>query len=130
MDSSAELRMPFLDRDLVDFVLRLPPRFRASPWPGHANTKQILRHWGRTHLPAAVLTRKKRTFNFGNIRFLLEHGGDRLRDMITGVGALRERLPGLASLLSRPPDTIRGPSEGTLWALLSLAVWARNVELN
>ncbi|HET6279272.1 MAG TPA: asparagine synthase (glutamine-hydrolyzing) [Candidatus Polarisedimenticolia bacterium] len=130
MDSSAELRMPFLDRDLVDFVLRLPPRFRASPWPGHANTKLILRRWGRAHLPAAVLTRKKRTFNFGNIRFLLEHGGDGLRDMITGIGALKDRLPGLSSLLCRPPDTIRGPSEGTLWALLSLAVWARKVELH
>ena len=28
MDSSAELRLPFLDRDLVEFVLSLPPRMR------------------------------------------------------------------------------------------------------
>jgi asparagine synthase (glutamine-hydrolysing) len=129
MDSSAELRMPFLDRDLVEFTLRLPPRFRVSHWPGHANTKRILRDWGRTHLPAAVLNRKKRTFNFGNIRHLLSHGGGELREMILGIGPLKERLPGLQSLLSRPPDTIRGPTEGTLWALLSLAVWARKVKL-
>jgi asparagine synthase (glutamine-hydrolysing) len=129
MDSSAELRMPFLDRDLVEFTLRLPPRFRVSRWPGHANTKRILRHWGRAHLPEAVLTRKKRTFNFGNIRHLLECGGGELREIILGVGPLKDRLPGLQSFLSRPADTFRGPTEGTLWALLSLAVWARRVNL-
>lgn len=129
MDSSAELRMPFLDRDLVEFSLRLPPWYRVSAWPGHANTKLILRYWGRTHLPASVLTRKKRTFNFGNVRFMMEHGGGELREMILGVGPLRDRLPGLSALLSRPTETIRGPIEGTLWALLSLAVWARRIGL-
>jgi asparagine synthase (glutamine-hydrolysing) len=128
MDSSAELRMPFLDRDLVEFVLRLPPRFRVSAWPGHANTKRILRAWGRAHLPRSVLTRKKRTFNFGNIRHLMEHGGGELGELILGVGALRDRLPGLRSFLARPPGSFRGPTEGTLWALLSLAIWARGVE--
>ena len=39
MDSSAELRMPFLDRDLVEFVLGLPAACRVSRWPGRANTK-------------------------------------------------------------------------------------------
>jgi hypothetical protein len=76
-----------------------------------------------------VLTRKKRTFNFGNIRHLLEHGGGELREIILGVGPLKDRLPGLQSFLARPADTFRGPTEGTLWALLSLAVWARRVEL-
>jgi asparagine synthase (glutamine-hydrolysing) len=38
MDSSAELRMPFLDRDLVEFVFGLHPSLRVSPWPGRANS--------------------------------------------------------------------------------------------
>ena len=51
MDSSAELRMPLLDRDLVAFVLRLHPSLRVARAPGRSNTKQILRLWGRRHLP-------------------------------------------------------------------------------
>ena len=68
MDSSAELRMPFLDRDLVDFVLGLPPGAARQPWPGRANTKQILRRWARTHLPREIATRPKWGFNYGSLR--------------------------------------------------------------
>ena len=49
MDSSAELRMPFLDRDLVEFALSLPPGERVSRWPGRANTKLVLRGWAEAH---------------------------------------------------------------------------------
>jgi hypothetical protein len=34
MDSSAEQGMPFLDRDSVDLVPRLPAAFRVGRWPG------------------------------------------------------------------------------------------------
>jgi hypothetical protein len=51
MDSSAELRMPFLDRDLVEFVLRLPAACRVSRWPGRANTKVICAGGQRAEWP-------------------------------------------------------------------------------
>ena len=51
MDASAELRMPFLDRDLVEFALSLPPVERVSRWPGRANTKLILRRWAEERVP-------------------------------------------------------------------------------
>jgi asparagine synthase (glutamine-hydrolysing) len=125
MDSSAELRLPYLDRDLLDFVLRLPPVMRVSRWPGHTNTKQVLRWWARDHVPREVVRAKKRTFNFGRIRWMMEQHGEDLRSRILDFGPLRERLPGLEAWISRPPATFRGPWEGTLWALLALAVWGR-----
>jgi asparagine synthase (glutamine-hydrolysing) len=124
MDSSAELRMPYLDRDLVEFVLRLRPPLRASRWPGHANTKQILRHWARSHVARGVVDRKKRTFGYGGIRWMLRQHAGELRARILDAGSLRRRLPALESWLSRPPDSFRGPWEGTFWALLTLALWA------
>jgi asparagine synthase (glutamine-hydrolysing) len=124
MDSSAELRMPFLDRDLVSFVLTLPREARVSRWPGRANTKLILRWWARRgRLSEEITTRRKRAFPFGNLPALLETHGEVLRGRILGSTAVRSAFPGVERWLSHDPDYYRGPWEGTLWALLSLGIW-------
>jgi asparagine synthetase B (glutamine-hydrolysing) len=123
MASSAELRMPFLDRDLVHFVFGLPRAMRVSPWPGRANTKQVLRFWAERHLPAEVATRRKRNFNYGTVRDLLRQDGPMLRGWLLDSSAVRRALPGLEPWLDRPMESFRGPWEGTLWALLTLAIW-------
>ncbi len=124
MDSSAELRLPFLDRDLVEFVWALPDAMRVALWPGRANTKQILRFWGETHMPREVVERRKRTFNYGSIRELLAEDEGRVHDRMLGSAALRRALPGLEAWLRQPREYFRGPWEGTVWALLSLGIWA------
>jgi asparagine synthase (glutamine-hydrolysing) len=123
MDSSAELRMPFLDRDLVEFVFGLHPSLRVSAWPGRANTKQILRRWARRHLPQGFAGRRKWNFNYGSARDFLDGERSQFLDLVLGSAAVRRVLPGLETWLSRPTATFRGPREGTLWAILALAVW-------
>jgi asparagine synthase (glutamine-hydrolysing) len=123
MDSSAELRMPFLDRDLVAFVTSLPRSARVSRWPGRANTKLILRWWGEGRLPGDVTSRRKRAFPFGNLPALLESHGGTLKDRVLGSAAVRSALPGAERWLSHEPVYFRGPWEGTLWALLALGIW-------
>jgi len=124
MDSSAELRMPLLDRDVADFVFGLPPGARVSPWPGYANTKRILRWWGKQHIPRKVLTAKKRTFPYGSIRELLALHGDEIRGMLLGSPAVCRALPGLDRWVANSPEFFHGPWEGTLWAILALSIWA------
>jgi asparagine synthetase B (glutamine-hydrolysing) len=126
MDSSAELRMPFLDRDLVAFVLGLPDRQRVSRLPGRANTKLILRRWAKGRLPADVTTRRKRSFPFGNLPELLETEGDTIRGRILECPAVSAHLRGLEGWLGREPGYFRGPWEGTLWALLALGIWCEH----
>ncbi len=127
MDSSAELRMPFLDRDLVEFVLGLPAASRVSRWPGRANTKRILRWWAEGRVAEEVITRRKRHFQFGSIADLLRHHETSLKSRILDVGAVRHVLPGVDAWLSRPPESYRGPWEGTLWALEALGIWCERV---
>jgi asparagine synthase (glutamine-hydrolysing) len=129
MDSSAELRMPFLDRDLVDLVLALPERARVSRWPGRANTKLILREWGRRHLSDGTVTRRKRTFNFGNLPALLHEHGDTLRGYVLDAPAVRRAMPGVEAWVRQAPETFHGPWEGTLWALMALGIWSNRVGL-
>ncbi len=130
MASSAELRLPYLDRDLVDFLLRLPPALRVARWPGRARTKVILHEWGDARLRKNGVHRRKRTFNYGSIRELLATGGRQIRDRVVGSRPLRRALPGLEAWVDQSPDTFHGPREGTLWALLTLAIWCEAAGLS
>ena len=129
MDSSAELRMPYLDRDLVDFVFGLHPVLRVSPWPGRANTKQILRRWARRHLPASIAARPKWGFNYGSVRDFLSRDRKTFLDLVLGASAVRRALPGLERWLEQPVADFRAAREGTLWAILALAVWCEAAEI-
>jgi hypothetical protein len=124
MDHSAELRMPFLDRDLAEFVFSLDPTERVSPWPGRANTKRILRRWARGRVPDDVLERRKHGFNYGGLGELLAANGGRLRSLLLDGGPVRRAVPGLERWLACSAEGIRGAQETSLWALLALAAWS------
>jgi len=123
MASSAELRLPFLDRDLVDFALALAPGARVGRFPGRANTKQVLRWWGAGRLSRGIVRRRKRTFQFGALTPLLREHGAEVRSFVLDAPAVRAALPGVESWLAQPPERFRGPWEGTLWALLALGIF-------
>ena len=124
MASSAESRLPYLDRDLADLVFDLPPSMRVSRWPGVSNTKLMLRGWAEGRLPQDVLTRKKRTFRYGSIGALLRVRGHDIRSMVLDCAPLRRHLGGLETWIGRPPEIYRRGLEGTYWALLAFALWS------
>jgi asparagine synthase (glutamine-hydrolysing) len=123
MDSSVELRMPFLDRDLVAFAKSLPPAARVGALPGTGNTKRILRWWGATHLDPEMVAKRKQTFNFGSLRPLLQSHGPQLKSYILDSPAVRRALPGVEAWLQHPPEYYRDCWQGTMWALLALGLW-------
>jgi asparagine synthase (glutamine-hydrolysing) len=124
MASSAESRLPYLDRDLADLVFDLPPSMRVSRWPGVANTKLMLRSWAKRRMPREVLTRKKNTFRYGSIGAMLKVRGRDIRSMVLDCPPLRRHLGGLESWMGRPPEVYRRGLEGTYWALLAFALWS------
>lgn len=123
MASSAELRMPYVDRDLLEYVLTLPREYRVARVPGHANTKVVLREWANAHLERAVVDRKKRTFRYGSIRHLLRDRSAHIRERICDAPFLKASVPGLESWTGHDPEFFHGAREGTLWALLTLSIW-------
>jgi hypothetical protein len=50
-----------------------------------------------------------------------------VREHILRVASVRRLLPGIESWLSHPPHHYGGAAEGTLWSLLSLAIWCERV---
>lgn len=128
MAHSVELRMPFLDRDLVEFALQLAPTERVAPWPGRTNTKLPLRWWAKGRLPNEIVVRPKRGFQSGNISDLLRHDGRGLRERVLGARAVRRVVPGAERWLDRFDDGYGGPWGGTIWALLVLSIWSDAVQ--
>lgn len=58
MLNSLEVRAPFLDIDLVDFLRRLPSAMKVRS----STTKWLLRQYARTLLPEAIVNRRKQGF--------------------------------------------------------------------
>jgi len=56
MAHSLEVRMPYLDRSIVDFALRLPSRLKVH----RGREKVILSTLARRHLPAEIASRRKK----------------------------------------------------------------------
>lgn len=75
MLASLEVRAPFLDHELAEFVAGLDESMKLKGF----STKVLLREAVRDRLPAKVLKRRKRGFNIPLSRWLLHGLGDRLR---------------------------------------------------
>ncbi len=58
MACGLEVRAPFLDAELVDFIQVLPPSFKF----GRNQTKRVLKLAAASRLPASILARPKKGF--------------------------------------------------------------------
>lgn len=59
MANSIEVRVPYLDRRLVEFVETLPPNFKLRGWQGKYLHKKAVQTW----IPKEVVWRKKQGFD-------------------------------------------------------------------
>ena len=121
MAASLEARCPFLDLDVIEFVVRLPPEIGVPA----GRLKALLRPLVRRHLPAEILQRPKTGFGVPVAQWL--RGS--LRGAFEEFVCRRDSL--MATLVD--PDVARafltaharGADHGTrLWALLALGVWS------
>jgi asparagine synthase (glutamine-hydrolysing) len=122
MASSLEVRVPFLDHELVEFATGLPPQWRMRGF----ETKTILKEAMLAHLPREILYRKKQGYSLPIKNWLRNELRDYARDRIRESELVREVFD-LAPIervweehLSR-----RHNHNHLLWALLNLALWHR-----
>ena len=124
MASGVEVRVPFLDYELVEFALRLPPHLKIN----RRAVKVALRHYASGVLPPSSAQRSKQAFYVPLDRFMRE---PRYRDMVDD--ALSERVVRERGWFR--PDAIARLRERTLtgdfvhakqvFSLLSLELWHR-----
>lgn len=121
MACSIEARVPFLDNEVVDFSLRLPPELKIKGF----TQKYLLRRAFNNVLPPGVLKRRKAGFGLP-VRSWLRH---ELRDMVHDLlSESRVRQRGLlnpAEVARMIQNNESGQQDYTLqlWALLTLELW-------
>ncbi len=122
MIHSLEARVPYLDHELVEFIARVPPRFKLKQL---RTKKYLLKAALRRRLPSASVWRKKQGFNIpkgvwlkGELR---EFAFDRLSPQRVRRMGLFEEEP-VTQLLN---DHVRGTHDRSheLWGLLALSMW-------
>jgi asparagine synthase (glutamine-hydrolysing) len=122
MASSLEVRVPFLDHELVEFATGLPPQWRMRGF----ETKTILKEAMLAHLPREILYRKKQGYSLPIKNWLRNELREYARGQIRESELVRQVFD-LAAIervweehLSR-----RHNHNHLLWALLNLALWHR-----
>jgi len=130
MRHALEVRVPFADRRILDFGLRLPKHLRMAPtaiWTarGRAASKLLLREVAARYLPAEVVTAPKQGFGapmgawlMGPLRPLLEQA--------TRPGVVERRgLVRSEAVTAMRDEHLAGRRDRTwnLWALVVLESW-------
>jgi asparagine synthase (glutamine-hydrolysing) len=116
MAHGLETRAPFLDRDLAEFVLRLPASLKVSDY----DLKIVFRAACADLWPEIVRRRGKQGFGAPYVRWLtLPEVRALTRRVFAAHGPLRALLPGLPK---NPP-----PNYAT-WTLLTLGLWLERHE--
>jgi asparagine synthase (glutamine-hydrolysing) len=123
MAHSLEVRVPFLGRELVEFGLALPARFKV----GLMRDKRLMRRLLRPKLGTRLAHRPKRGFEIPVDRWFREPATAHLRAQLTGGALVRDlgfNPRAVGSLIERH---LAGEDVGRkLFALTALERWAEH----
>ena len=123
MAHSLEVRVPFLDIDLVEFMSRIPLREKLRG----LRLKSLLKSILSPLVPKEILLQKKKGFSIPLPRWLRDELGDVLEDCLS-PSRLRSRgffNPVTVNRLRAEHDSGRENHAGALWSLLIFEIWYR-----
>lgn len=121
MACSMEVRVPFLDNEIVEFLERVPPSLKIHGY----TQKYILRKAMDGVLPKEILQRRKAAFGLPVRAWLKNELKEMLTDMLSEERIRRRGLFDAAAITKMIRENERGEREYTLqlWSLLSLELW-------
>ncbi|RJQ34712.1 asparagine synthase (glutamine-hydrolyzing) [Candidatus Parcubacteria bacterium] len=127
MGASLESRVPLLDPEIILFASRLPTELRV----GYSANKKLLRAAFKERLPAHVLSEKKRGFFSPTAKWLRRPALLSLaREVLSrGYHEPTDQLLGTNVLTLLDEHVTKGRyAMTTLWALVTLRIWARTFD--
>ncbi|MDR3639983.1 MAG: asparagine synthase (glutamine-hydrolyzing) [Humidesulfovibrio sp.] len=123
MMHSLEVRAPFLDRDLAEFVWRLPVNTKLRGLSG----KHLLRKAAAGLVPPEVLRRPKRGFLIPVAEWLRRELRPLLQDLLSEAALKQQGIfdPSAVGVLVSEHLSGRADHRRPLWTLLVLQLWLR-----
>ncbi len=123
MAAGVEVRVPFLDRDLVEHAARIPARLKQRGLTG----KWVLKKAMEPYLPRNVIYRPKSGFGAPLRRWMRHDLRELLGDMLSTQSLNRRGLfdPDAVQRLIEENDRGHVDATYTLLSLLSIEIWCR-----
>ena len=123
MAASIESRVPYLDHELVEHVVRMPDRFKIRG----LTTKAVLREALRSLVPRRILSRRKLGFPVPFGRWARERFAASIRSTVAGPRARARGLfdPVVLERLVSEHESGATSHADRLWLLLNLELWQR-----
>jgi asparagine synthase (glutamine-hydrolysing) len=128
MAHGLEVRVPYLDREVVSFASRLPARFKVR----HGQRKWLHRRVCERFLPPEVLARKKRGFGVDAVDDWLQSAdAGRLREHLLDEQSLIYQLlqPRAVQSMLRAHVERRRDCHKLLFTMVALEAWLRTQDL-
>jgi asparagine synthase (glutamine-hydrolysing) len=124
MANSLEVRVPLLNRVLVDYAALLPHSFKLHG----LTTKFLLRRALKGILPESILTRGKKGFNAPVARWFAGPLKPMLEDLLSPERLKRQGLfqPDYVTSLIKEHQARRRDHRKLLWTLVSFQMWYEN----
>jgi len=124
MAAGVEVRVPFLDLDLVDFASRIPPCFKQRGSVG----KWVLKKAMEPYLPREVIYRPKTGFGAPLRRWMRHELRELLGDMLSTENLRRRGMfdPAAVQRLIHQNDAGQVDAAYTLLSLLCIEIWCRH----
>ena len=124
MASALEVRVPFLDHELVEIAARLPLEFLVRG----RERKRILRRVALPRLPPEIASRPKRGFDFPAGRWIAGPLRETFLDHVRADSARDLVDPAAVETLLERHSAGRIAADFALWAVFALALWAHRTQ--
>ncbi len=124
MAHSLEVRVPFLDHELVEFACSIPPGVRM-PTP---ETKYLLKKVAERYIPKSVIYRPKMGFSFPMVHWVPGPLKPLLDQVLSPESVRRRGLFELGAVAAAREQATQHPSRGSaafVWNLAVLELWCR-----
>ena len=124
MANSIEVRVPFLDNNLTDYVMGLPSNYKIR----FGNKKWVLKQALKNVLPSSILNGKKRGFSVPIDYWLKEPLSDYMCSVLLDKEIENGYLFNKKILRGKIDNHVSGKENNgfALWKALNLAVWYNN----
>jgi len=121
MANSLEVRAPFLDHELVEFVMRLPSTYKLKGF----TSKYLLKKAAQPYLPSEIIQRKKKGFGVPIAKWAKGPLREMFTDLLSPDRIRREGLlnPQHVEKLLQDHLLNRRDNRKQLWTLLVWELW-------
>ena len=116
-----EARVPFLDRELVEFAVAVPSHLKTR-----SGGKYLLKKLAADRLPRRVIERPKAYFPVPALRYLRNDFYRLAQEMLNSQACIRRSLFNrdyVAELLAKPDDYVTAIEGSQLWHATVLEMW-------